>query len=109
MASSSNNESVTIVSLLSMNGSICLLLNHDLQHLVALINLISMLFLQSIIVILALENNRSSAAAINGIASRSKAMILRFGYVFRCVGLSHHALALLVLTIGAEQYCLYSS
>jgi hypothetical protein len=67
---------------LSANATILPLLSHDLRYSIASILSIPRRFLQSIIVIFALENRRSSSANIVGIDNISKAIILRFGYDF---------------------------
>jgi hypothetical protein len=51
--------------------------NQDFKHLIALMLLMLSLFLQSVIVILALENRRSSLANITGINNISKAILER--------------------------------
>ena len=74
-------NSFTSIVLLA-NATILPLLSHDLRHSIASILSIPRRFLQSVIVIFALENRRSSSADIAGIDSISKAIILRFGYNF---------------------------
>jgi hypothetical protein len=74
-------NSFTFIVLLAYT-TILPLLSYDLRHLITLILLILRQFLQSVIVIFALENKRSGFANIAGIDNISKAIILRFGYDF---------------------------